>query len=84
MQLDRLEVVTKYKFVIPIRGITIHVSWEKSFKSMEADYSNHLASPLVAPSGETSPSPKIRCGKIKLSRQRCQFLGGLNLGTPRV
>ena len=29
----------------------------KSFRSMEADYSNHLASPLVASCGEISPSP---------------------------
>ena len=36
---------------------------------MEADYSNRLASPLVASSGETSPSPRIRCGKIKLPCQ---------------
>ena len=60
MQLDRPEAVTKYKLVIPIKGIMIHVSWEISFKSMEADYSNHLASPLVASSGETSPSIRIQ------------------------
>ena len=66
LQLDQPKVMIKYKLVIPIKGITIHVSWEKSFKSMEVDYSNHLASPLIASSGETSPSPKIRCGKIKL------------------
>ena len=75
MQLDRPEAVTKYKLVIPIKGIMIHVSWEISFKSMEADYSNHLASPLVESSGEIYLSPRIRCGKIKLPRQRCQFLG---------
>ena len=84
LQLDRPEAMTKYKLVIPTKGIMILVFWEKSFKSMEADYSNRLASPLVASSGETSPSPRIRCGKIKLPRQRCQFLGMLNLGTPRV
>jgi hypothetical protein len=76
--------MTKYKLVTPIKGIMILVSWEKSFKSMEADYSNHLASPLVASSGETSPSPRIRCGKIKLPRQRCQFLGTQKQATPRM
>ena len=35
----------------------ILIFWEKSFKSMEADYSNHLASPLVASYGETPLSP---------------------------
>src|SRR6185312_17113020 len=69
LQLDRPEAMTKYKLVIPIKGIMIHVSWEKSFKSMKVDYSNHLASTLVASSGETSPSPRICCGKIKLPRQ---------------
>ena len=67
--------MTKYKLVIPIKGIMIHVSWEKSFKSMEVDYSNHLASTLVASSGETSPSPRIRCGKIKLPRAEMSVLG---------
>ena len=63
----------------------ILVFWEKSFKSMEADYSNLLASPpLVASSGETSPSPRICCGKIKLPRQRCQFLGTQKQATPRI
>ena len=57
--------MTKYKLVIPIKGIMILVLWEKSFKSMEADYSNRLTSPLVASYGETSPSPRIRCDKIK-------------------
>ena len=60
LQLDRPEAMTKYKLVIPTKGIMILVFWDKSFKSMEADYSNHLASPLVASSGETSPSPRIR------------------------
>ena len=36
------------KFVIPTKGIMIFVSWEKSFKSKEADYSKCLASPLLA------------------------------------
>ena len=84
LQLDRPDVVTKYKLVIPISGIKIFVFREISYKSMEADYSNHLASPLVASSGEISPSPRIRCDKMKLSCQRCQFLGSLSLGTPRV
>ena len=66
LQLDWPEAVTKYKLVIPTKGIMILVLWEKSFKSIEAYYSNHLASPLVASSRETSPSPRIRCGKIKL------------------
>ena len=48
LQLDRPEAMTKYKLVIPIKRIMILVFWEKSFKSMEADYSNRLASPLVA------------------------------------
>ena len=60
LQLDWPEAVTKYKLVIPIKGIMIPVPWEKSFKRMEEDNSNHLASPLVASSGETSPSPRIR------------------------
>ena len=64
-QLDRPEAVTKHKLVIPTKGIMILVFWEKSFKSMEAYYSNHLASPLVVSSGDTSPSPRIRCDKIK-------------------
>ena len=67
-RLDRSEAMTKYKFVISTKGIMILVLWEESFKSLEADYSNHLASPLVASSGETSNSPRIRCGKIKLPR----------------
>ena len=62
----------------------ILVFWEKSFKSLEADYSNHLTSPLVASSGETYPSPKICCGKIKLPYQRCQFLGTQKQATPRM
>ena len=65
LQLDRPEAVTKYKLVIPIKGIMILIFWEKSLKSMEADYSNHLASPLVASCGEISPSLWIRCDKIK-------------------
>ena len=48
LQLDRPEAVIKYKLVIFTRGIMILVFWKKSFKSMEADYSNRLASPLVA------------------------------------
>ena len=40
--LDQLEAVTKYKLVIPIKGIMILVFWEKSFKSLEADYRNRL------------------------------------------
>ena len=40
--------MTKYKLVIPIKGIMILVFWEKSFKGMEADYSNHLSSSLLA------------------------------------
>ena len=47
-QLDRPEAVTKHKLVIPTKGIMILVLWEKSFKSKEADYSKHLASPLLA------------------------------------
>jgi hypothetical protein len=57
LQLDRPEAMTKYKLVIPIMGITILVFWEKSFKSLEADYSNRLARYLVASCGEISPSP---------------------------
>ena len=57
---------------------------EKSFKSMEADYSNRLASPLVASSGETSPSPRICCDKIKSPYQRYQFLGTQKQATPRM
>jgi hypothetical protein len=49
--------MTKYKLVIPTKGIMILVFWEKSFKSLEADYSNHLARSLVASCGEISPSP---------------------------
>ena len=70
--------MTKYKLVIPIKGIMILVFWEKSFKSMEADYSNHLASPLVASCGEISPSPWICCDKIKCPYQRCQFLAPID------
>ena len=57
---------------------------EKSFKSMEANYSNLLASPLVASSGETSPSPRIHCDNIKFPYQRCQFLGTKKQATPRM
>ena len=57
LQLDRPEAVTKYKLVIPIKGIMILVFWEKSFKSLEADYNNRLARSLVASCGEISPSP---------------------------
>ena len=84
LQLDRPEAVTKYKLVIPISGIKIFVFREISYKGIEAVYSNHLASPLVASSGETSPSPIIRCGKIRLPRQRCQFLGTQKQATPRM
>ena len=74
LPLDRPEAMTKYKLVIPTKGIMILVLWEKSFKSMEADYSNHLASPLVASCGEISPSPWIHCDRIMSPYQRCQFL----------
>ena len=57
LQLDRLEVMTKYKLVIPIKVIMILVFWEKSFKSLEADYSNRLARSLVASCKGISPSP---------------------------
>jgi hypothetical protein len=57
LQLDQPEAITKYKLVIPIKGIMILVFWEKSFKSLEADYSNRLARSLVASCGEISPSP---------------------------
>ena len=70
-RLDRSEAMTKYKLVISTKGIMILVLWEESFKSLEADYSNHLASPLVASCGEISPSPRIRCDEIKSPRQRC-------------
>ena len=84
LQLDRPEAVTKYNIVIPISGIKIFVFREISYKSMEADYSNHLASPLVASCREISPSPWTLCGKIKLPRQRCQFLGTQKQATPRM
>ena len=83
LQLDRPETVTKYKLVIPIKGIMILVFWEKSFKSLEANYSNRLAKSLVASCGEISPSPWICCDKIKLSYQRCQFLGTQKQVTPK-
>ena len=57
LQIDWPEAMTKYKLVIPTKGIMILVFWEKIFKSMEADYSNHLASPLVASCREISLSP---------------------------
>ena len=57
LQLDGPEAVTKYKLIIPISGIKIFVFREISYKSMEADYSNHLASPLVASCSEISLSP---------------------------
>ena len=60
----------------------ILVLWEESFKSLEADYSNHLASPLVASCGETSPSPRIRCDKIK-SPTRDAVLEHLETGHPK-
>ena len=74
--------MTKYKLVIPTKGIMILVLWEESFKSLEADYSNHLASPLVASCGEISPSPRIRCDKIK-SPTRDAVLGHLETGHPK-
>ena len=49
---------------------------------MEADYSNHLASPLVASCGEISPSPRIHCDKIK-SPTRDAVLGHLETGHPK-
>ena len=54
----------------------------RCYKSMEADYSNHLASPLVASCGEISPSPRIRCDKIK-SPTRDAVLGHLETGHPK-
>ena len=57
LQLDRPEAMTKYKLVIPIKGIMILVFWEKSFKSLEADYNNRLTRSLVASCGKISPSP---------------------------
>ena len=74
--------MTKYKLVISTKGIMILVLWEESFKSLEADYSNHLASPLVASGGEISPSPRIRCDKIK-SPTRDAVLGHLETGHPK-
>ena len=75
MQLDWPKAMTRHKLVIPTKGIMILVFWEKSFKSMEADYSNRLARSFVASCGEIPPSPWIRCDKIKSPYQRCQFLG---------
>ena len=80
-RLDRSEAMAKYKLVISTKGIMILVLWEESFKSLEADYSNHLASPLVASCGEISPSPRIRCDKIK-SPTRDAVLGHLEIGHP--
>ena len=57
LQLDRSDAVSKYKLIIPISEIKIFVFREISYKSMEADYSNHLASPLVASCREISLSP---------------------------
>ena len=74
--------MTKYKLVIPTLGIMILVLWEESFESLEADYSNHLASPLIASCGEISPSPRIRCDKIK-SPNRDAVLGHLETGHPK-
>ena len=82
LQLDRPEAMTKYKLIIPILGIKIFVYREISYKSMEANYSNHLASPLVASCGEISPSPRIRCDKIK-SPTRDAVLGHLEIGHPK-
>ena len=59
----------------------ILVLWEESFKSLEADYSNHLASPLAASCGEISPSPRIHCDKFK-SPTRDAVLGHLETGHP--
>ena len=82
-RLDRFGAMTKYKLVIPTKGTMILVLWEESFKSLEADYSNHLASPLVASCGEISPSPRIRCDKIK-SPTRDAVLGYLEIGHPKT
>jgi len=57
LQLDWPEAVTKYKFGIPIKGIMIIIFREKSFKSLEAAYSNRLAKSLVASCKGISPSP---------------------------
>jgi hypothetical protein len=57
LQLDQPEAITKYKHVIPMKGIMILIFWEKNFKSLEADYNNRLARSLVASCGEISPSP---------------------------
>ena len=81
-RLDRSEAMTKYKLIIPTTGTMIRVLWEESFNSLEADYSNHLASPLVASCGEISPSPRIHCDKIK-SPTRDAVLGHLETGQPK-
>ena len=47
----------KVQLIIPISGIKIFVFREISYKSMEVDYSNHLAGPLVAFCREISLSP---------------------------
>jgi len=60
------------------------VFWEKSFKSLNADYSNRLARSLVASSEEISPSPWIRCDKIKSPYQRCPILGTQKQATRRM
>src|SRR6185437_936146 len=70
-RLDWSKAMTKYKLVIPISGIKIFVFREISYKSMEADYSNHLASPFVASCREISPSPLTLCNKIKSPYKRC-------------
>ena len=81
-RLDRSEAMTKYKLVISTKGIMILVLWEENFKSLEADYSNHLTSPLIASGGEISPSPRIRCDKFK-SPTRDAVLGHLETGHPK-
>ena len=57
LQLDRPEAVTKHKLAIPTKGIVILISWEKSFKCKEADYSKCLTRPLLASCKGISPSP---------------------------
>ena len=52
----------------------ILVLWEESFKSLEADYSNHLASPLVASGGEIFLLPEYIVTRLSLTPEM-QFLG---------
>ena len=44
----------------------ILIFWEKSFKSLEADYSNRLARSLVASCGEISPSSEYVVTRLSL------------------